>query len=143
MESWNQEDTLQCQFDTKCKKILKYTARTYCAQEQKRRDHEVIFSQMSEQEQAKLTSTDRYFTDEYIFDVLGESVGVANPDLAQALSALPITKREIVLLSYFFDLTDQEIGQRLNMKRRSVTYQRTRSLGELRKIMESEAGKHE
>ena len=71
-------------------------------------------------------------------DVLGESVGVTDSDLAEALTALPADRREIVLLSYFFDMTHAEIAERLNMARRTVAYRRTSTLKELKKFMESE-----
>ena len=93
---------------------------------------------MSARELAQLAVEDKYFADEYVFTVLGESVGVADTDLAEALTALPADRREIVLLKYFFDLTDEEIAEKLNMARSTVAYKRTSTLKELKKIMESE-----
>ena len=93
---------------------------------------------MSAQELASLAVTDEYFTDEYTFVVLGENVGVSDTDLAEALNKLPADRRDIVLMSYFFDMTDKEIAERLNMARRTVAYKRTSTLHDLKKIMESE-----
>ena len=45
-------------------------------------------------------------------------------------------KRDIVLLAYFLDMTDQEIADKLDMVRRTVQYKRTQSLKELKKEME-------
>ena len=44
------------------------------------------------------------------FDVL-----VKNELLAEALNALPERKRDIILLSYFLDMSDAEIGELLNV----------------------------
>jgi RNA polymerase sigma factor (sigma-70 family) len=85
-----------------------------------------------------LTVTDRYFEDEYVFNVLGESVGVLDYELGEALNGLPADRREIVLMSYFFDMTDKEIAEHLNMARRTVAYRRTVILQELKNHMESE-----
>ena len=125
-------------FDSYCKKILKYTARTYYGKLRERGNREVTFSEMSVRELAELAATDDYFTDEYVFSVLGESVGVTDADLGEALNTLPADRRDIVLMSFFFDMTDKEIAERLNVARRTVAYRRTSSLHELKKIMESE-----
>ena len=42
-------------------------------------------------------------------------------------------KRDIVLLAYFLDMTDQEIADKLDMVRRTVQYKRAQSLKELKK----------
>jgi DNA-directed RNA polymerase specialized sigma24 family protein len=56
-------------------------------------------------------------------------------------AALPGDKRDIILLSYFLDMTDGEIGDKLNLVRRTVQYKRTSSLRELKQFMEGK--KHE
>ena len=45
--------------------------------------------------------------------------------IAEALQSLPERKRDIILLSYFLELSDREIGDKLNMLRSTVQYQRT------------------
>jgi DNA-directed RNA polymerase specialized sigma24 family protein len=51
---------------------------------------------------------------------------------------VPERKRDIILLSYFLELTDGEIGKKLNMMRSTVQYKRTTTLQELRRFMEGE-----
>ena len=70
-------------------------------------------------------------------------MAIENEDLANALTVLPDDKRDIVLLAYFLDMTDQEIADKLDMVRRTVQYKRAQSLKELKKEMEvnSLAGK--
>jgi len=125
-------------FDSYCKKVLKYTARTYYSKLRRQSGHETPFSNLPDRELAKLDASDTYFTDEYVFEVLGESVGVSDYDLAAALNELPADRRGIVLMSYFLDMTDKEIAGLLNMTRRTVAYRRINSLRELKKQMESE-----
>jgi DNA-directed RNA polymerase specialized sigma24 family protein len=125
-------------FDAYCKKHLKYSARTIYGKLKKRGEREIAFSGLSTGELAKLAVEDAYFTDAYVFSVLGESVSVSDGALGEALNALPADRREIVLMSYFFDMTDKEIAGRLNMARRTVAYRRTSSLQELKKLIESE-----
>jgi len=70
---------------------------------------------------------------------LGHEVAIESEIIAQAIAALPDKKRDIILLAYFLDMTDGEIGAMLNLVRRTVQYKRTSSLQELKKIMEGKA----
>jgi RNA polymerase sigma factor (sigma-70 family) len=126
-------------FDSYCKKVLKYAARDCYAKQRRRGKREVSFSELTERELANLTATDRYFADEYVFDADGESIGVSDIELAEALNELPQDRRDIILLAYFLDMTDKEIAERLNLVRRTVTYRRASTLRELKKIMEGQA----
>ena len=132
------EEHKQHSFDSYCKKILKYAARNHFAKIQKRAERETLFSDMTAQDLAALSVTDEYFKDDYVFIVADGSVGVTDADLAEALGTLSANKRDILLMSFFFDMTDREIAERLNMARRTVAYQRTSSIQELKKLMESE-----
>ena len=60
--------------------------------------------------------------------------GCVNDDrLAAALAKLLREKHDVILLSYFMDMSDQEIGELLDMARRTVQHQRTDVLAERRK----------
>jgi len=85
---------------------------------------------------SQLYVVDEYPSDQTQFSVQGYSIAVKNTRLADALAALPEDKREIVLLSYFFDMTDQEIADSMNLVRSTVQYKRTSSLTEMKKRME-------
>jgi RNA polymerase sigma factor (sigma-70 family) len=141
MNSPNHEEHIQHTFDSYCKKILKGVAIDIQRENIRRSKHEINFSEMHVQEFLRLSATDDYFADEFIFSVLGESVGVSNPILAEALNGLSTHRREIVLMSYFFDMTDKEIAERLKMARRTVAYQRTSTLRQLKNFIESEETK--
>ena len=58
--------------------------------------------------------------------------------IAEALESLPERKRDIILLSYFLELSDREIGDKLNMLRSTVQYQRASTLQQLKKFMEGD-----
>jgi len=132
------EEHIRHSFDSYCKRILKRKVLDIHREIKLRRTRETLFSEMSPQELFNISVTDNYFADEFIFDVLGESVGVSNSELAEALKKIPTSKREIILMSFFFDMSDREIAERLNMARRTVTYRRTSTLHELKNFLESE-----
>ena len=72
------------------------------------------------------------------FEVIGHSVCIDDETLAEAISALPVDRRDIILLSYFLDMSDAEIANVLNMVRRSVAYRRTSTLKLLKNLMGGE-----
>jgi len=123
-------------FDCFCKKVLKNEARDFYDEVKRQRSKEITFSELSEKELAQLSTTDEYFATEHTFNVTGDDVIVSNEQIAEALRNLPEHKRDIILLSYFLDLSDGEIGKKLNLIRSTVQYQRTAALRELKKMME-------
>ena len=123
-------------FDSYIKKILKYGARDYYNHMKKRGEREVSLSGLTGAELSALAVTDKYFADEYAFDVLSMQIRVSDYELGEALSALPEERRDIVLLSYFLDMTDREIAEHLKMARSTVAYRRASVLKELKKALE-------
>ena len=51
-------------------------------------------------------------------------------------STLPDEKRDILLLSYFLDMTDREIADKLNMVRYTIQRKRVKSLKEMKQRLE-------
>ena len=68
--------------------------------------------------------------------VLDFDVEVESPNISAALEALPDKKRDIVLLSYFLDMSDTEIAQRLNLANSTIHFHKTSSLKMLKKLLE-------
>ena len=79
---------------------------------------------------------DEYPSEQTHFHVQGSDVATENEDLANALTVLPDDNRDIVLLAYFLDMTDQEIADKLDMVCRTVQYKHAQPLEELKKEME-------
>ena len=126
-------------FDSFCKKVLTNEVRNYHREMERLRENEISLGELSEQELSQLATTDEYFFTEQIFNVLGLDVIVNSESIAAALNNLPQRKRDIILLSYFLELSDAEIGKRLNLIRSTVQYQRSSTLQELKKMMEENA----
>ncbi len=139
MKPNNHEQSKRHTFDSFCKKILKHEARDYYDELQRQRKREKTFSDLSVKEMEQLYTVDKYFVTEQIFNVLGLDVIVTDDVIAGALQSLPEHKRDIILLSYFLELSDREIGDKLNMLRSTVQYQRTRTLQQIKIFMEGDA----
>lgn len=71
-----------------------------------------------------------------VFHVRGVDVAVSDERLARALSYLLPKDREIVLLSYFAELTDGEVAQRVKLSRPTVQRRKNAALGKLRDLLE-------
>ena len=98
----------------------------------KRAAREIPFSDLSESELAQLFTTDEYKSDYFRFQVSGFDVLVKNELLAEALNALPERKRDIILLSYFLDMSDAEIAELLNVVRTTVFRHRKSALAKIK-----------
>lgn len=132
----SQKKTVRHQYDSFCRKVLREEARNYIKHIAWRSDHEVSLSELSEEQMTRLYVLDKYPSEQYHFQVQGFGVAVRDEKLADALNTLSDEKRDIVLLAYFLDMTDQKIADRMNLVRRSVQYKRTCSLKEMKKRLE-------
>lgn len=101
----------------------------------RRRSREISFSELPVEVMEQLSVCDDYFAEDRTFDVLGYIVQIASDELAEAITSLPAEKRNIILLSYFLEMTDMEIAELLNMVRSSVAYRRTATLKLLKELM--------
>lgn len=134
----SQKKTVRHQFDSFCKKVLREEARDYLKQIAWRSEHEVSLSELSEEQINQAYILDEYPSDYTQFEVRGYSVTVHDDRLVQALMGLADEKRDIVLLAYFLDMTDQEIAEKLNSVRSTIQYKRTSSLKEMKRRLEVE-----
>ena len=135
MKPHSHEEHIQHSFDAFCKKVLRNEARDYQDALARKRNREVYFSELPVEVLEQFAVRDTYFTDSRTFEVIGHSVCIDDETLAEAISALPVDRRDIILLSYFLDMSDAEIANVLNMVRRSVAYRRTSTLKLLKNLM--------
>ena len=122
------EKSNQCAFDAYCKVILRNEARDAYDQRKRKLKREQLFGEMSPEELNKLITTDRYFQFERDIVEDGLHFIVCDQGVYDALMTLPGAKRKIVLLSYFGEMNDREIGDALGTGRANVQYHRSRAL---------------
>ena len=137
------EETIRHRFDSFCKKALKGEVADYERHMAYRREHEISFSELSEQELRKLYATDEYKSDRYLFQALGYDIEVRDALIAETLQLLTEKKRNVVLLSYFMDMSDAEIAREMNLVRSTIHEHRKRSLEQMKKIMEGTVNRKE
>ena len=132
----SQKTTIMYQFDSFCRKIVREEARSYYRAEKRTMNRFIPLSNLSEEEGEQGYGTDPYPSDNHHFDAQGYDVAIENDDLARALSELPGGYRNVVLLSFFLDMKEWEIGELMHLVRSTVSYRLNSGLKKLRKIME-------
>lgn len=138
MEKLSSQDelTVMHQFDRLCQLALDGEAADYFRHLEYRANYEVNFSAMTEQELDSIFVMDEYNLDNSHFQVLGYDIEVKDTLLVEALQALTVKKRNVVLLSYFLEMTDVEIARKMNLVHSTIREHRIRSLELLKKLME-------
>ena len=133
--SW-EEWTVRHQFDRLCKLALKGEVIDYQRHMAYRQKHEMMLSELPMKEWSKLFTMDEYEFDSYRFQVLGYDIEVKDTLIAEALQSLTEKKRNVILLSYFLDMTEKEIAECMNLVQSTVHYHKADSLRLLKKLLE-------
>ncbi|WP_026648632.1 sigma-70 family RNA polymerase sigma factor [Blautia wexlerae] len=134
--SFEDEMTIRHRFDRLCQMAIKGEAINYYKHMDYRRKYEVTFSELSEKELSQFFTMDEYDVENYRFQVLGYDIEVKDALIAEALQSLSDRKRDVILLSYFMDMSDAEIAREMKLVRSTIHEHRKRSLEILKEIME-------
>lgn len=124
-------------FSSYCCKTIKGEASHYRAAMRAARSREIPFSSLNRSEREQLCREDRYLPEIGVFPILGTVVEVWDVDLAEALQSLPELKRDIVLMVFFLDMTEQETADALHKVQSTVHYHKKHSLKLLKKFLEN------
>lgn len=130
--------SLISKFDTYIKKSLVNELKTSVKEDKGKQKRYVNFSELSQAEHNKLCCLDDYPSDVFeesiktrLFDVV-----IHNELLYEALLSIKPLSRDLILLKYWGDMTDVEVGQHLNMSKASVNKHKLRTLSKLKEVME-------
>ena len=130
------KERIEHQFDTLVKIVLKVEAKNCKKKIFERVAREITFSDMSDSPIETMGVCDEYMTDYFEFNVYGQRIYIKNELLSVAVSLLSEQKRNIILMSYFLEMTDDKIADRLNINRSNVTHHRHSTLKILKRYME-------
>ena len=124
-------------FDSFFKKVGRNAAIDIHREIKRQREREKSLSDLSESELESLSITDNYelYTKEY--DVLGETVIVRDADVGEALLYLQPQLRNIVLMRYFLDKSNNEIADKLHISKSTVAYRLAAALKQLKEQMKA------
>ena len=136
MKTSSFKQAIEAQFDCLSKKVIKRAVKKGYRDMKRREKHECLFSDIPDYEQSRFGELDKYESDYTVFNILGIEVWVEYEQLSEALKTLTEKKRNIILLSYFMDMSDSEISEFIKIPRSNLQYHRTKTLEAMRKIME-------
>ena len=123
-------------FDSFMAKVIKNEGKDAKKEIARRADHEISVSQLMERELAQIAAADTYDLDKMTFYVRNNAITVHDMLLGQAIAALPPYRREVILLAYFMNKNDPQIGELLNVTPNTIRYRRKTSLEKLKRILE-------
>lgn len=95
----------------------------------------VSLSELPEDASEQLAVYDFYPWEYTAFPVDGDVILIKDDRLAEALTALPQEFRDILLMYWFLQMADREIGEKLSLPRKTVNNRRQRAYELLKKLM--------
>ncbi len=123
-------------FDAYCKRIVKNEYRNALRGIIRREKHEITFSMLADAEVMWFSYEDNYDLESKVFDIAQDAVVVQDSEIADALAALPLCRRRIILLFYFMRQNDQQIGEMLGLSANAIYYRRRHSILKMQRILE-------
>lgn len=139
MLSREYRERIERRFHAFCKAVLHNEACNYYRERKHRTQREISFGYLQENTSFAPHSVDEYFVlqdKSTAFAVNGQTVIIDSEKLAKALLCLSERRREIILMRYYLQLRDKQIGALLGKPRTTVNYQKNAALKQLRTEME-------
>ena len=124
------------EFDSCCKAVIRNEMIDYERARKNRLKREKTFSDLSEGEWNRLYTVDEYTAESEVFRVMDYDIEVRDELIGEALKCLPEKKRNVILLSFFMEMTDTEIARHMKLVRSTIHHHRVSSLRALKQIME-------
>ncbi|HGM4082887.1 TPA: RNA polymerase sigma factor [Listeria monocytogenes] len=133
------EKTIEHQFDSFCKTVLRNQARNIYEENRRWQSRFISLEALTSADLAMLYNFDNYETESIKFSIFDFDIAVEDILLAQAIETLSKKQREIILLSFFLNMKDVDIAELMNLAKSTVHYHKENALTELRKFMEEHA----
>lgn len=136
MENLDYEKTIEHQFDSFCKTVLRNQARNLYHEMKNRSNRFISLEQLTQAQLNQLSVSDDYESNYIIITTHNYDIQIENALIATALCSLSKKKKDIILLSFFLNMTNVDIAERLNLAESTVHYHKKIALKELKKFME-------
>lgn len=130
------EAKIRLQFDYLMRKVVGNAVKNYRKELSRHADKETSFSELPSLNIEVVSVTDDYTTDYYVFNVFGNDVRIYDEQLCEAIKQLTEQRRNILLMSYFLEMSDSEIAKIMSMERFSICRNRLKTLKLLKDMYE-------
>lgn len=129
------EHIVRIQFNALMMTVIKCTVKSRNRQFARRSKHEILFCELSDAKNLECGTTDKYSCDYISFEVLNFTMQISNEELAVALYKLSSKERDVILLHYFQNMSDQEIAELYHVSRSAVYRRRSNGLKKLKVLL--------
>lgn len=136
------EKTIEHQFDSYCKTVLRNHARTIYADNRRKNERFISLEALTPAQLGKLCIHDTYEVESIYFCIDGYEIPVHDVLIAQAIESLSKRQQDVILLSYFLDMKDVDIATLMNLANSTVHHHKQKALKELRKFMEEQTNEN-
>jgi len=130
------EKTIEHQFDSFRKTVLRNCARDIYDENRRRNNRCISLELLTPVELSQLSVFDDYDSDYICISLYDYKIRIEDILVAQAIEHLPQRKQDVILLSFFLNMTNADIGMLMNLAESTVHYHRANALKELKKFME-------
>ena len=129
------EHIVRIQFNALMMTVIKCTVKSRNRQFARRSKHEILFCELSDTKNLECGTTDKYSCDYISFEVLNFTMQISNEKLAIALYKLSSKERDVILLHYIQNMSDQEIAELYHVSRSAVYRRRSNGLKKLKVLL--------
>ena len=129
------EHIVRIQFNALMMTVIKCTVKSRNRQFARRSKREILFCELSDTKNLECGTTDKYSCDYISFEVLNFTMQISNDELAVALYKLSSKERDVILLHYFQNMSDQEIAELYHVSRSAVYRRRSNGLKKLKVLL--------
>ncbi|MGQ4242175.1 sigma-70 family RNA polymerase sigma factor [Enterococcus casseliflavus] len=124
----NYEKTIQHQFDSFCKTVLRNQARNIYSENKRRSEIFISMDMLSAVELNQLSFTDTYESECICFSSFDYTISVKDFLIAQAIQSLSKKQQDVILLSFFLNMTEVDIALLMNLTKSTVHYHKDKAL---------------
>ena len=129
------EKTIEHQFDSFCKTVLRNYARDIYDENKRRNDYLVSLESLSLAELSKLSILDDYDSNYICMVSYNYNIRIEDVLMAQAIGKLTKRKQDIILLSFFLNMTNADIATLMDLAENTIHSHKTNALKELKELM--------
>lgn len=132
----NYEKTIEHQFDSFCKTVMRNFARDIYDENKRRNERLISLEALTMAELSQLSIFDDYDSNYIIMASYNYDIRIEDVLIAQAIGKLTKRKQDIILLSFFLSMTNADIATLMELAESTVHYHKTNALKELKELME-------
>lgn len=123
-------------FDSYMKRLIRNEGRNAKKELARRAEREVSLSALPYDELPTVSHEDRYHLEKLGVHIKGGEVEVFDRLLGQAVMSLAPKWRDVIVMYYFLDMTDEKIGGILQLTTGAIRHRRQTALERLKTVLE-------